>query len=96
MEDPATGHRHTVRGEYLTVDRPDLLVYSWSWEQEDGSVGHASTVTVEFVAQEEGTSVVLVHSGLEDGGSRDRHGQGWSACLDSLARTIFTGTAEPS
>jgi uncharacterized protein YndB with AHSA1/START domain len=96
MEDPDTGHRHTVRGEYLTVNRPELLVYSWSWELDDGGIGPASTVTVEFLAEEEGTSVVLVHTGLEDPGSRDRHGQGWGECLDSLARAIFTGAAEPS
>lgn len=96
MEDPATGRRHTVRGEYLRVSRPDLLVYSWSWEQEDGGLGPASTVTVEFLAEENGTSVVLVHTGLEDGSSRDRHGQGWTDCLDGLAREIFTGTDQPS
>ena len=96
MEDPSSGARHTVLGEYRTVRRPELLVYSWSWESDDGRTGHISTVTVEFRPEGERTKVVLVHSDLEDEGSRDRHGQGWSACLQSLQTRIFAGAAEPS
>ncbi len=96
MEDPSSGSRHTVVGRYLEVRRPERLVYSWSWEDEHGAAGHASTVTVEFRGAGARTTVVLTHTGLPDAGSRERHGVGWRACLDSLAANVFTGAAGPS
>lgn len=88
MEDPATGARHTVRGEYQEVRRPERLVYSWSWELDAGGQGPVSTVAVEFRGEGERTTVVLVHTGLADEGARERHGHGWLACLDSLGREL--------
>jgi uncharacterized protein YndB with AHSA1/START domain len=88
MEDPSTGESHTVLGEYQLVKRPELLVYSWCWELDAGGTGPVSTVTVEFHPEGERTTVVLIHQGLEDEESRARHGQGWSACLDSLGREL--------
>ncbi len=96
MEDPESGARHTVVGEYRTVRRPELLIYSWSWELDGGGLGPESMVTVEFKSEGDRTLVVLVHSGLEDEESRERHGHGWSACLESLQARIFATTAELS
>lgn len=93
MEDPATGEEHTVTGSYAEVSRPERLVYSWSWVLGDGSQGPVSTVTVEFRGEGEQTTVVLLHSGLPDEGSRERHGQGWAACLDTLAGNVFGDAA---
>ena len=44
MEDPESGTKHTAGGKYSEVSRPQRLVYSWQWEQDDGRLGHASTV----------------------------------------------------
>jgi uncharacterized protein YndB with AHSA1/START domain len=89
MEDPDAGTFYTVQGEYREVRRPERLVYSWSWEQDDGQTGHESTVTVEFVERDERTIVVLEHSGLESQESRERHEQGWGACLELFAGNAF-------
>lgn len=83
METPE-GVRHTVQGEYLQVDRPRRLVYSWQWELDAGGLGPASTVSVEFRRRGESTEVVLEHTGLPDSESRDRHAHGWTACLEFL------------
>lgn len=96
MEDPDAGIFHTVRGEYREVRRPERLVYSWSWEEDEGRTGHVSTVTVEFVEQDERTTVVLEHSGLESAESRDAHGHGWAACLELLGARIFAEAPQPS
>lgn len=87
MEDPS-GTKHTVGGEYREVSPPDRLVYSWCWEQDNGS-GHVSTVTVEFQADGEGTNLVLEHTGLASVESRDQHAHGWNACLDILQSRVF-------
>jgi uncharacterized protein YndB with AHSA1/START domain len=83
METPE-GVRHTVQGEYLEVDRPRRLVYSWQWELDAGGLGPASTVAVEFRERDKRTEVVLEHTGLPDSESRDRHAHGWTACLEFL------------
>jgi uncharacterized protein YndB with AHSA1/START domain len=91
MEDPETGTVHTVGGEYREVRRPERLAYSWRWEQDDGSTGHVSTVTVDFLSEGECTTVVLEHIGLATPESRDQHRHGWEGCLENLQARIFTG-----
>jgi uncharacterized protein YndB with AHSA1/START domain len=88
MEDPS-GTRHTVGGEYHEVSRPERLVYSWCWEQEDGQPGHVSTVAVEFQADGAQTNLILEHTGLASAESRGQHAHGWNACLDILQSRVF-------
>ncbi len=87
---------HTVRGEYREVLRPERLVYTWAWVEDDGSTGHLSTVTVEFFGDGDRTTVVLEHTGLPSVESRDRHGEGWTACLENLRGRVFMGAGQPS
>lgn len=84
------GTRHTVVGEYREVDRPNRLVYSWQWVLDSGEPGHISTVTVAFQPHDGRTHVVLQHTNLPDADSRDRHAQGWGACLAVLRERGFS------
>ena len=85
-----SGELHVVGGEYREVDRPRRLVYTWRWEGDGGlHPGHVSVVTVEFRADGDVTNVVLEHSGLASEESRTRHGAGWQAVLERLARVGF-------
>ena len=92
MEDPVSGERHTVGGEYREVRRPTRLVYSWCWETGDPPDGHVSLVTVDFVQAGARTTVVLEHALLSSPASRDAHATGWTACLGSLAARVFPAT----
>jgi uncharacterized protein YndB with AHSA1/START domain len=89
MENTDSGDKHIVGGEYHEVQRPSRLVYSWAWEEPDGSSGDASTVTVEFAEADGRTTVVVEHAGLTTPESRTNHGHGWVACLDNLAARVF-------
>jgi uncharacterized protein YndB with AHSA1/START domain len=85
MRGPDTVERSVV-GEYLQVDPPHRLSYTWMWEQSDGpAVGVRTVVTIEFRAVGEGTSVVLTQTGFPSADLRDQHGAGWRACMDNLA-----------
>jgi uncharacterized protein YndB with AHSA1/START domain len=68
-------------------------VYSWRWELDAGGLGPASTVSVEFRPEGERTTVVLEHSGLPDSASRDRHAQGWTACMEIFRERGFAHAA---
>jgi uncharacterized protein YndB with AHSA1/START domain len=88
MEDPSRGAVHTVVGEYLDVERPARLRYTWQWEQ-GGETGPASTVEVRFLTDGARTTVVLRHTGLQSPESRERHRHGWEGCLESLRARVF-------
>jgi len=82
----------TVIGEYLEVEPPRRLVYTWRWESPgyrapDGGV---TVVSVDFVAEGAGTRVVLEQRDHESEAARDSHGRGWRGCLDSLERLLRT------
>jgi uncharacterized protein YndB with AHSA1/START domain len=80
-----------ARGEYLEIDAPSRVVFTWGWEgQETGDGEHAvppgsSRVEVDLTPDGEGTLVRLRHLDLPEQ-SREIHGQGWDLYLGRLAK----------
>jgi uncharacterized protein YndB with AHSA1/START domain len=85
MTDTSSGETRTVAGEYTVVERPRRLVYTWRWE----GMPAETVVTVEFHAEGDGTRVELHQAGFPDAHDRDMHADGWTGCLDNLARRVF-------
>jgi glutathione S-transferase len=69
-----------VEGEFLRIDEPRVLEFTWCWDGED----LVTTVRVELSAVDGGTRLVLHHGGFPDDGQRDSHATGWSDCLARL------------
>lgn len=78
IDGPAAGI--AVTGEYLEIDPPKRLVFTWQWSGEDAP----SRVTLELRPTGGGTLLSLVHDRLPDDDARDQHAQGWHDCLDRL------------
>jgi len=76
-----------ARGEYVELDPPRRVVFTWGWEHDESSVP-AGTTTVEFdlVADGEGTRLHFVHSGLPTAEDGTSHGQGWDHYFARLAQ----------
>jgi uncharacterized protein YndB with AHSA1/START domain len=78
---------HRARGEYVEVQPPNRVVFTWGWEGEGNPVPPgSSTVEVTLTPEGEGTKVVLVHRDLpdiEEGGARS-HEHGWTHYLGRL------------
>lgn len=75
-------------GEFIEIERPERLVYSWTW---DGHGAHQGTnlVEVEFTDAGDGTTlVVLTNSGLPGEEAKRAHREGWQASLDNLERVV--------
>jgi uncharacterized protein YndB with AHSA1/START domain len=83
----------TVAGEYLEVDPPRRLVYTWKWVSNDYRAPDqgVTVVSVDFVAEGGATRVVLEQRDHEDEAGRDSHGRGWRGCLDNLERLLAVG-----
>ena len=92
MQD-TTGAVRSVAGEYLEVDPPRRLVYTWTWESHDDAAaeGDVSVVTVDFLPEGSATRVVLEQRGFSGEADRDRHDHGWRGCLDNLDRRVISG-----
>lgn len=90
MRDVDNDSVYIVGGQFLEIDEPCRLVYTWTWETTPQLPGSEdSLVTVVFVADGDGTLVKLTHSGFKTEAVRDQHVQGWAGCMDNLARRVF-------
>lgn len=79
-------------GEYLEVDPPRRLAFTWVSPGENGcaeSLG--SVVTIDFYDRGGQTELVLVHSGFPSVKSRDDHLLGWTEIMVQLAALAGIG-----
>ena len=78
--------RYVQHGEYLVIDPPRRLVFSWF----SASLPDARTqVSVELAAtQDGGTRLVLVHEDLPDDPSYAGHEDGWGDILRHLGEHL--------
>jgi uncharacterized protein YndB with AHSA1/START domain len=72
-----------VRGNYVAVEPPRRVVFTWGWEGGSVEPG-SSTVEVTLAPDGEGTLVTLVHRDLPDEVAREQHGVGWTHYLERL------------
>jgi uncharacterized protein YndB with AHSA1/START domain len=77
------GEDHDVSGVYREVVPNRRLVYTWAWKS---TPERESLVTVEMRAAAGGTELTVRHEQFFDDDARDRHHQGWVACLARLER----------
>jgi uncharacterized protein YndB with AHSA1/START domain len=87
-----------ARGEYVTVEPPDRVVFTWGWEgQESGPHAVApgsSRVEISLQPDGDGTIVRLRHFDLPEE-SLEIHGQGWDLYLGRLAVVASGGDPGP-
>jgi uncharacterized protein YndB with AHSA1/START domain len=90
-----------ARGEFVEVDTPSRLVYTFGWEgQEAGSGEHgvppgSSRVEVTLEPDGDGTLVTLRHYDLPEE-ARPIHGQGWELFLGRLEIAAAGGDPGPA
>nr|WP_306814544.1 SRPBCC domain-containing protein [Actinomyces bowdenii] len=99
--DPVPGGRfsvniagHPVRGEYLRVERPHLVVVSWGFAGSEVLAPGASRVEFRLTAIDGGTRVDLRHWDLPET-QVPGHADGWANFLPRLAIAGAGGDAGP-
>jgi uncharacterized protein YndB with AHSA1/START domain len=92
------GDQIVARGEYVEIDPPTRVVFTWGWEgQEAGSNAvppGSSRVEVTLEPDGEGTLVRLRHLDLPEE-TRQIHGEGWDLYLGRLAVAASGGDPGP-
>lgn len=79
-----------ARGEFVEVEPPERVVFTWGWEGNPMVPPGSSRVEVTFRADGDGTLVRLVHSGLPGAAAMGLHREGWTRYLDHLVEIAVT------
>jgi len=86
---------HTASGEFVEVDPPRRLVFTWGWEP--GPEGPnpvapgSSTIEIELVPDGDGTTLRFRHFGLPSEESATSHAHGWDHYLARLVSAAGGG-----
>jgi uncharacterized protein YndB with AHSA1/START domain len=77
---------HTASGEFVDLDPPRRLVFTWGWEPgEDGPnpvPPGSSTIEIQLVPEGEGTLLRFIHRDLPSVEAAESHGHGWDHYLE--------------
>ena len=87
-----TGKQFHFSGEYLEVDPPHLVVFTFAWHTNEGPEDGPSVVRVELRAHAEGTEVVLTHQGVP-ANKVEGTTSGWDDCFGEIERVLFAAPA---
>jgi len=75
---------HIARGEYVEIDKPNRLVFTWGWDGSEDVPPGSSTIVIELVSDGDGTSLRFVHKDLPNAEAIASHAHGWDHYLPRL------------
>ena len=75
---------HIARGEYVEIDRPNKLVFTWGWDGSEDVPPGSSTIVIELASDGDGTSLRFVHQDLPNAEAIASHAHGWDHYLPRL------------
>jgi uncharacterized protein YndB with AHSA1/START domain len=84
MRDPDKDVEYGGGGQYLEIDPPRRLVFTWYW---DGNETR-QVIEVDFEESDGVTTVRFTHRDLWDEQAVRDHEDGWSNCFDNLDRAL--------
>lgn len=84
---PGEGGPTEVRGQFLEIDPPHRLVYTWRMRGPQLETDE-TTVTVMFRSEGDKTTVELRHGPFSDPGLRQLHSEGWTACIHEMGQML--------
>ncbi|MDR3638108.1 MAG: SRPBCC domain-containing protein [Isosphaeraceae bacterium] len=98
--DPALMYIH---GEYLVIDRPHELKFTYVWEpggagerwREYALPGVVTIVTLRFRDVGKATELFIRHEGFPTEPGAEQHRYGWASNWDCLAEYLIHGTVKP-
>ncbi len=86
---------HPVSGQFVELDPPRRLVFTWGWERPEYGVPPGGT-RVEVDLTPDGGATLLRLRHLDIPGSTEGYGEGWTSYLERLAAAATDGDTEQS
>lgn len=90
------GEEHRQGGVVREVVPPERLVFTFAWEEANGTPGHETLITLTFAehgAAGAQTLFTFHQAPFESNASRDGHEGGWDSTFDELAAYLACETA---
>ena len=84
---PPDGDRFHVPGEFVAIDPPSRLAYTFRWEEPTPD-DRETAVTLTTRADAEGTELTLRHTGFATAERVELHRGGWTDSLDKLVALL--------
>jgi uncharacterized protein YndB with AHSA1/START domain len=82
------GTERWKQGVYREVVEPERLVFTFAWEDAEGTPGHQTVVTVTFAEHGTKTRLTLHQAVFETVKTRDEHHSGWTSTLERFAQYL--------
>lgn len=79
------GDDHGASGTYITIDRPQRLEMTWSF---DDDPSNQQRIELSFSEADGATTVLFVNTAIATDERRDSQDRGWNGCLDQLERAL--------
>jgi uncharacterized protein YndB with AHSA1/START domain len=73
-----------ARGEFVELDKPNRVVYTWGWDGSADVPPGSSTIVIDLASDGDGTSLRFVHKDLPSAEAVASHAQGWDHYLPRL------------
>lgn len=74
-----------IIGQFLRIERPGLLSYSWlSGADPQFETDAKERVTVRFIDKGQKTEIIIEHNHIGDQTTHANHTMGWNGCLDGI------------
>jgi uncharacterized protein YndB with AHSA1/START domain len=101
--DPRPGGIYRVRmnsdtvalGEFLEVDPPSRVVFTWGWEGDEAVPPGSTTVEITLQKDGDGTILRLRHSGFTTHEATASHREGWAMYVERLSVAAPGGDPGP-
>ena len=82
------GNASYLRGEYLLINEPDQLVFTWQWEKPDIHSDIKSLVSVTISPKYGKTELQIIHENLSTIDATERHNHGWQGSIERLSALL--------
>ena len=82
------GKEYANRGTLLELVEPERLVFTFAWDNADGTSGREMKITVALAERDGKTEMTFSQSEFESAEDRDGHNEGWSQSFDKLAEYL--------
>jgi uncharacterized protein YndB with AHSA1/START domain len=87
MRDPRTDTQVGGGGQYVEIDRPRRLAFTWLWDGSDRRM----LIEIDFEESGGATTVRFAHRHLWDEAAVRDHDAGWNTVFDNLERVLAEG-----
>jgi uncharacterized protein YndB with AHSA1/START domain len=82
------GKEYANRGTVREVLEPERLVFTFAWDEDDGSPGREMLITITLADLGGRTQMTFHQAEFESAEDRDGHNEGWSESFDRLAEYL--------